>query len=98
MVKGHLILAAVLAASLGGTAQAEVLLLDAIEQAPANAPDGLQRPTRGMTMKQVRARFGQAAQEHPWVGDPPITRWDYPAYSVFFENEYVLDTVVHRQP
>jgi len=98
MFKGHLFLAAVLAAPLAAPAHAEVLLIDAIEQAPANAPDGLPRPARGMTMKQVRAQFGEPAMAHPWVGEPPITRWDYPDYSVFFEHEYVLETVVHRKP
>jgi hypothetical protein len=29
------------------------------------------------------------------VGHPPITRWDYPAYSVFFEHDHVLHTVAH---
>jgi hypothetical protein len=31
------------------------------------------------------------------VGEPPISRWDYPAYSVFFEGPFVIHTVVVRQ-
>jgi hypothetical protein len=27
------------------------------------------------------------------VGKPPITRWDYPGFSVFFEGDRVIDTV-----
>ncbi|KRT55937.1 hypothetical protein [endosymbiont of Ridgeia piscesae] len=76
--------------------QAEVLLLDAIAEEPVNSPEGLQRPTRGLTMNQVRMQFGEPDYEHPWVGSPPITRWDYPDYSVFFEFEMVLISVVHR--
>ncbi|EGV52147.1 hypothetical protein Rifp1Sym_ao00130 [endosymbiont of Riftia pachyptila (vent Ph05)] len=49
-----------------------------------------------MTMNQVRMQFGEPDYEHPWVGSPPITRWDYPDYSVFFEFEMVLISVVHR--
>ena len=98
MFNGHIFLAAVLTALMAAPVHAEVLLLDAIKQAPANAPDGIPRPSRAMTMKQVRAQFGDPVKEHPWVGNPPITRWDYPEYSVFFENDLVLETVVHRKP
>lgn len=77
-------------------AKADVLLLEAIQHEPPNAPEGIPRPSRGMTMDQVRQQFGEPLKEHPWVGDPPITRWDYDKFSVFFENQYVLDTVIHR--
>jgi len=97
MFKGHLLLALVLGTLLAMPAGAEVLLIDAIAQEPPNSTQGMARPKRMMTMKQVRASFGEPSKVHPWVGDPPITRWDYPGYSVFFEREYVLDTVVHRQ-
>lgn len=98
MFKGHIFLALVLGALLTAPVHAEVLLIDAIKQEPTNASDGLPRPTRGMTMQQVRAKFGEPSKAYPWVGDPPITRWDYPGYSVYFEREYVLNTVVHRKP
>ena len=98
MFNGHIFIAAVLAALLATPVHAEVLIIDAIKQEPVNAPDGLPRPTRAMSMKQVRAKFGAPVKEYPWVGNPPITRWDYPDYSVFFENDLVLETVVHRKP
>ena len=78
-------------------AEAEVLLLDAISEEPANTAQGLPRPSRGMTMDQVRSSFGEPIKEHPWVGEPPITRWDYEKFSVFFEHQYVLDSIVHRK-
>ncbi|WP_275097547.1 hypothetical protein [Sedimenticola hydrogenitrophicus] len=77
-------------------ASADVLLLDAIEQAPANSSEGLVRPRAGQTMDAVRARFGEPEKELPWVGEPPITRWVYADFTVYFENEYVINTVVHR--
>jgi hypothetical protein len=77
-------------------ASADVLLLDAIEQAPANSSEGLVRPRPGQTMDAVRARFGEPEKELPWVGEPPITRWVYADFTVYFENEYVINTVVHR--
>lgn len=75
---------------------ADVLLLNAIEQAPANSSDGLLRPRTGQSMNSVRAQFGTPAQELPWVGEPPISRWVYADFTVYFENEYVINTVVHR--
>jgi hypothetical protein len=75
---------------------AEVLLIDAINQAPINSAEGLPRPSRGMSMEQVRQRYGLPATEYPQVGEPPITRWDYDQYSVFFEYQYVLTSVVHH--
>lgn len=56
------------------------------------------RPTRGMTMSEVESRFGEPREKHPAVGQPPITRWDYDNFSVFFEYEYVLHAVVQRKP
>ena len=51
-------------------------------------------PARGTTMESVKSKFGQPTQEIPAVGKPPITRWEYPGYVVFFENDKVLHTVV----
>jgi hypothetical protein len=47
-------------------------------------------------MSRVRAQFGEPASIVDPVGDPPITRWVYPSYTVYFEYDQVLDTVVHR--
>lgn len=98
MLKGHYFLAAVLTALLVAPAQADVLLIDAIKAAPTSTSDGQALPHRGMTMAQVRARNGEPTLAHSPIGAPPITRWDYPEYSVFFEHQYVLDTVVHHKP
>ncbi|MES9831658.1 MAG: hypothetical protein ABW139_05385 [Candidatus Thiodiazotropha sp. DIVDIV] len=81
---------------LSQSAIAEVLLVDSIDAAPINSEEGIPRPTRSMTMDQVNQRFGQPSTAHPSVGDPPITRWDYPSYSVFFEYNHVLTSVLHR--
>jgi hypothetical protein len=44
----------------------------------------------------VRARFGDPATAHAPVGDPPITRWDYDGWSVYFEYDLVLFTVLQK--
>ncbi len=50
-------------------------------------------PGRGMTMEQVEAKFGPPRERLPSVGDPPITRWVYDDFTVYFEYEYVIDAV-----
>lgn len=80
---------------LSSGAIADVLLIDTIEEAPINSPEGVPRPSRGMTMNRVKGEFGEPSIAHPAVGDPPITRWDYSDYSVFFEYSHVLTSVVH---
>jgi hypothetical protein len=51
------------------------------------------RPSRGMTMDKVEARFGAPANRVSPVGDPPITRWEYPGFVVYFEHQHVIHTV-----
>ena len=50
-------------------------------------------PTRGMRMKLVEARFGAPKARHAPVGKPPITRWDYEGFSVYFEYDHVVHAV-----
>jgi len=53
-------------------------------------------PMRGMSMDQVAAKFGQPIEKLKPVGDPPITRWTYDGYTVYFERSYVIQSVVNR--
>lgn len=53
-------------------------------------------PIRGMTKNTVRKQYGEPSGKKSAVGKPPISRWDYPGYSVFFEHHIVLHTVVHN--
>ena len=52
------------------------------------------RPARGSTMTSVEAKFGAPTTRHPTVGAPPITRWDYAGFAVFFEKDRVIHAVV----
>lgn len=55
------------------------------------------RPKRGSTMSEVEKHFGAPVTRHPTVGgaphQPPITRWDYNGFSVFFEHDRVVHAV-----
>lgn len=60
-------------------------------------------PTKGMTKTIVARDYGQPATRHAPVGggspqQPPITRWDYDGFSVFFEHEHVVDAVQRGNP
>jgi len=51
-------------------------------------------PNSGMTMEQVKTKFGQAQSTLPSVGNPPITRWDYNGFTVYFEHQHVVHSVI----
>lgn len=58
-------------------------------------------PKFGQTKKAVSKKFGAAKRISVSKGkvtkrNPKITRWDYPAFSVFFENSHVIHSVVRR--
>ncbi len=70
-------------------------------QVPGNAPQSgesqsMEMPVRGMHKDQVRAMFGEPREILPPIGDPPITRWIYNKYTVYFEYSYVIQSVTNR--
>ncbi len=71
---------------------------------PAPANSGPSLPSRGMSMANVEHIFGAPQQKLPAVPDPgtkrhpPITRWIYPGYVVYFEYNYVVHTVLKKHP
>jgi hypothetical protein len=73
-----------------GTAMAETIVVDDQVQV---RDSGVTKPKRGITMTQVEAKFGAPVTKHDAVGQPPITRWDYAGFSVFFEHDRVIDSV-----
>ena len=75
----------------GGAAQAETIV---IGDQVAVRESSIERPERGITMSAVEARFGAPLKRYPAIGEPPITRWDYPGFSVFFEHDRVIHAVV----
>lgn len=74
-----------------GPAWAETLSVPAGDPAAA-----AERPIRGNTMSTVQSRFGEPVNRHATVGQPPITRWDYAQFAVYFENDRVLHAVIVR--
>ena len=73
------------------------LVIPDISTQPAQNPDAIQRPTRSMTMDQVRDQYGPPLQVVGPVGNPPITRWVYDKFVVHFEGQYVIHSSVRRR-
>jgi hypothetical protein len=83
-------LAILLTLAAAAPASAETLLVDNQVQL---RPTATELPKRGSTMAAVEARFGAPTTKHAAVGNPPITRWDYAGYSVYFEHQHVVHAV-----
>jgi hypothetical protein len=94
----HTIHALTLITLLGATsaAMADTLLIERVQEQSASA-----LPARGQTMSQVEARFGapqerlepRGGQKRQW---PTIHRWVYPAFTVYFEKQRVIDVVARQ--
>lgn len=54
-------------------------------------------PHKGMSMDGVAQAFGQPLEVRGPVGDPPITRWVYDGYTVYFEHRHVIHSVISRE-
>jgi len=58
--------------------------------------DAAGKPTRGMTQANVEANFGSPQSTSSAVGEPPISRWEYAGFVVFFEYDRVIHAVSKR--
>jgi hypothetical protein len=69
---------------------ADVLLIEEVRQSGR-----MQLPTNGQSKADVEVKFGVPLNKQAAVGDPPISNWKYDTYSVYFEYDLVLFTVLH---
>jgi len=65
----------------------------AVQSAPATPAAMMDMPRNNMTWTKVREKYGDPQQELPAVGKPPITRWKYADYIVYFEFDRVIISV-----
>ena len=82
---------AILLAGLGGPAAADVLLIEEVRERQLR-----DLPANGLTMNAVEDRYGAPNQRRSAVGNPPITRWIYDEFSVYFEHDRVIESVLHH--
>ena len=71
-------------------ASADVLILDEVRQVAK-----MHLPANGQSKSAVESEFGAPREKRAAVGEPPISRWDYGDYSVYFEYDLVLYSVLH---
>ena len=78
------------------SASAETLLIERVQDENAVA-----LPARGLSMAEVEARHGAPAdrmdprggQKSQW---PTIHRWVYPQFTVYYEQDRVIDAVLNK--
>ncbi len=63
---------------------------------PADPAKGATVPGRGMSMAEVERGFGQPDAVRGPVGAPPITRWIYEGFTVYFDQSHVIHSVSHE--
>lgn len=59
--------------------------------------EGAGKPTRGMSQARVEQNYGEPSSRRSAVGDPPISRWEYADFVVFFEYDKVIHAVSKRR-
>jgi hypothetical protein len=54
------------------------------------------RPKNSQTKEEVAAKFGEPLKKVAAIGEPPISRWEYGKFNVFFEDNLVIHTVLKK--
>lgn len=54
-------------------------------------------PLRGSTKTQVESQFGNPQSSEGPTGEPPIYFWEYPDFTVYFEADHVIHSVVKKR-
>ena len=97
----HSITAPILALLLGFSVTASMAYADTL-LIPVSRQGGdlrdISMPVTGETQQSVRARYGTPDSTSGPTGDPPITRWNYTDFSVYFESETVIHSVLKHRP
>jgi hypothetical protein len=70
---------------------ADVLIIDEVRQAAR-----MELPENGQSKATIESKFGAPLEKRSAVGDPPISSWKYDNFSVYFEYDLVLSTVLHH--
>ena len=76
--------------------QAEEIIIGVAQQ--ASEMTNIERPVNGQTKDDVMQKYGPPQEMTDPVGNPPISRWTYQNYSVYFEYNSVLHSVLRHQP
>jgi hypothetical protein len=72
-------------------AVADKLIIDRVYESEA-----FNVPQRGLSMNQVTTTYGEPLMKFDSIGNPPITKWEYPDFLVYFERSWVIRSVVKK--
>jgi hypothetical protein len=86
---------------LGFTVQTQQAIAEDIripigEQAKDQSP--IDMPAKGMSKERVKSLFGEPLEEVPAKGQPPISRWKYQEFTVYFDSNAVIHCVRNFHP
>jgi len=82
------------ALAMSPTVQADTLEISVSKQAPEL--QNISRPHNGMNKADVERVFGSPFAVNGPVGEPPITSWGYDNFTVYFESDTVLHSVLKK--
>ncbi|MEL7310660.1 MAG: hypothetical protein AAFN07_04060 [Pseudomonadota bacterium] len=85
-----------IALALAGMLALPAAFAETIDANPGAVATDASAPQRGMTMARVESSWGQPQSRRSAVGQPPITRWEYDGFTVYFEYDRVIHTVLTR--
>ncbi len=80
-----------LSASMPALAESVAMPVPAGQQGNLN----VETPRRGLYKQNVEQQFGAPNQKIAAVGEPPISRWVYTDFTVYFDTDYVVHSVRH---
>ena len=75
-----------------GSIAAEEIAIPAGQQGDA----AIVTPSTGQNKTNVASSFGQPLQTSGSIGDPPISRWEYDQFYVYFEYDHVIHSVLKK--
>lgn len=64
----------------------------------AKTQPAVDMPATGMSKERVRSLFGEPLEEIPAKGQPPISRWKYQEFTVYFDSNTVIHCVRNFHP
>ena len=77
------------------TATADVVKIGVGQQAKEEV---IERPVKGSSKARVQELYGNPLQAFQAIGEPPISRWVFDRFTVYFEYDHVVHSVVHHKP
>lgn len=87
----HIYFTALVVWGLNASVHADTLVIQAVDQT-----SNIARPNKGETMAHVETEYGKPEAIVAAVGQPPITRWGYADFTVYFEGESVIRAVANH--